>query len=194
MKTNLVNPKGSWVLPIKPASSITMLYFHGGGYSFNAAVTQHFVKMLAQVLNVKTFSLDYRLTPEHPHPAQIEDAVAAYRYLLNRGNDHKTIVVAGDSAGGHLALMTLIALKSSGLPQPALAIALSPWTDTGKRGQSLFGNDRFDMVQGYQTQQYSEWLKAATFSLTRICHPCIKIIVPLPPSIYKQEAMKFSST
>lgn len=152
-------PKGSWVLPIKPASSITMLYFHGGGYSFNAAVTQHFVSMLAQVLNVKTFSLDYRLTPEHPHPAQIEDAVAAYRYLLNRGIDHKAIVVAGDSAGGHLALMTLIALKSSGLPQPALAIALSPWTDTGKRGKSLFGNDRFDMVQGYQTQQYSEWLK-----------------------------------
>ncbi|XOT94735.1 alpha/beta hydrolase fold domain-containing protein, partial [Alcaligenes pakistanensis] len=63
------------------------------------------------------------------------------------------IVLAGDSAGGHLVLMTLVGLRQAGLPQPALALALSPWTDIGRRGASQFGHDRYDMVQGYQTLQ-----------------------------------------
>ena len=71
-------------------------------------------------------------------------------------------MVGGDSAGGHLALMLLAKLPAVGLPQPALAIALSPWTDIGRRGESQFGNDRYDMVQGYQTLQYGAWLKAGT--------------------------------
>lgn len=152
-------PRGNWVTPRNGHNALTMIYFHGGGYAFHADVSRHFVEMLAHMLGICIFSVDYRLTPEHPHPAQIDDALAAYRHLLEKGIDPGKLIVAGDSAGGHLALMTLVALRKAGLPQPALTMALSPWTDIGKRGQSLFGNDPFDMVQGYQTLQYAEWLK-----------------------------------
>ena len=72
------------------------------------------------------------------------------------------VVVGGDSAGGHLALMLVAKLQALHLPQPSLTIALSPWTDIGRRGESQFGNDRYDMVQGYQTLLYGHWLKATT--------------------------------
>lgn len=155
-------PRGDWFIPRGHDSPLTLLYFHGGGYAFYGAVSRHFIAMLAQMLRVPIFAPDYRLTPEHPHPAQIDDGMAAYQHLLSAGIDYNRLVVGGDSAGGHLALMLLAKLPAAGLPQPALAIALSPWTDIGRRGASQFGNDRYDMVQGYQTLQYGDWLKADT--------------------------------
>lgn len=152
-------PKGHWFIPNTPATGVTMLHFHGGGYAFYLDVTRHFIGLLTQTLGISIFAPDYRLTPEHPHPAQIDDGLAAYRYLLDQGHDPKRVIVSGDSAGGHLALMLLLRLRAEGLPQPALVIGLSPWTDIGRRGESQFGNDRFDMVQGYQTLQYGKWLK-----------------------------------
>lgn len=152
-------PRGDWFIPRGPASRLTMLYFHGGGYTFYAAVSRLFIAQLAQALGVRIFAPDYRLTPEHPHPAQLEDGLATYRFLLEQGVDSGRLVVGGDSAGGHLALMTLARLRAAGLPQPALAIGLSPWTDTGRRGASQFGNDPYDLVQGYMTLRFSAWLK-----------------------------------
>lgn len=152
-------PQGDWFIPRGHTSPLTMLYFHGGGYTFYAAVTRHFIAMLAQMLQIPIFAPNYRLTPEHPHPAQINDALAAYRFLLASKVDPRHLIVAGDSAGGHLALMSLVQIREAGLRQPALAIALSPWTDIGKRGASQFGNDPYDMVQGYQTLQFAQWLK-----------------------------------
>lgn len=155
-------PRGDWFIPRGHQSPLTLLYFHGGGYAFYGAVSRHFIAMLAQMLQVPIFAPDYRLTPEHPHPAQLEDGLVAYRHLLGAGADPKHVVVGGDSAGGHLALMLLAKLRAAGLPQPALAIGLSPWTDIGRRGESQFGNDRYDMVQGCQTLQYAAWLKGDT--------------------------------
>lgn len=152
-------PNGHWFVPRVHTSDATLLYFHGGGYAFYAAVTRHFIAMLSQKLGVTIFAPDYRLTPEHPHPAQLEDGLASYRFLLAQGVDPRRLVVCGDSAGGHLTLMTLVRLRDAGLPQPALAVGLSPWTDTGRRGASQFGNDPYDMVQGYMTLQFAEWLK-----------------------------------
>ena len=152
-------PPGNWFIPHGHTSPLTMLYFHGGGYTFYFEVSKYFIARLAHLLQVPIFSLDYRLTPEHSHPAQIEDAMAAYRFLLAQGKNPAQLVLCGDSAGGHLVLMALIALREADLPQPALAMALSPWTDIGLRGASQFGNDRYDMVQGYQTLQYGQWLK-----------------------------------
>lgn len=152
-------PKGHWFIPRTLQRDDTMLYFHGGGYAFYLEVTRHFIALLSQRLGMRVFAPDYRLTPEHPHPAQIEDGLAAYRFLLEQGHDPKRLIVCGDSAGGHLALMTLLQLRDEQLAQPALAIGLSPWTDIGKRGKSQFGNDQFDMVQGYQTLQFGKWLK-----------------------------------
>src|SRR5215831_13166702 len=78
-------------------------------------------RSIAEASATKLFALNYRLTPEHPHPAQIEDAVAAYRWLLGTGVHPSSIILAGDSAGGHLTLMTLLELRKLGLPQPGLA-------------------------------------------------------------------------
>lgn len=155
-------PPGDWFIPRDGASPVTLLYLHGGGYAFYGMVSRRFIAMLADRLQVRIFAPDYRLTPEHPHPAQIDDALAAYRHLLASGVDPSHLVVGGDSAGGHLALMLLAALRRGDLPQPALVIALSPWTDIGRRGESQFGNDRYDMVQGWQTLRYGQWLKGDT--------------------------------
>ena len=155
-------PRGDWFIPRGHHSPLTLLYFHGGGYAFYGAVSRHFIAMLAQMLQVPIFAPDYRLTPEHPHPAQIDDGLAAYRHLLATGLDPQRLVVGGDSAGGHLALMLLARLCATGQPQPALVIGLSPWTDIGRRGASQFANDRYDMVQGCQTLRYGRWLKGDT--------------------------------
>lgn len=157
--TKAGEPPGDWFIPHRLKSRATLLYFHGGGYSFYAAVSRQFIALLAETLGIAIFAPDYRLTPEHPHPAQIDDGIAAYRFLRGQGIDPGRLVVGGDSAGGHLALMLLAKLREAGLPQPSLAIALSPWTDIGRRGASQFGNDPYDLVQGYMTLQFAQWLK-----------------------------------
>lgn len=155
-------PRGHWFIPDRRANDGTMLYFHGGGYTFYFEVSRHFIAMLAHRLGMPIFAPDYRLTPEHTHPAQLEDGLEAYRYLLSRGMNPNKLILCGDSAGGHLTLMALAKLPEQHLPPPALAIALSPWTDTGLRGASQFGNDPYDMVQGYMTVQFAKWLHGAT--------------------------------
>lgn len=152
-------PRGEWFLPANRHCETTVLHFHGGGYTFYADVSRHFAACLAHTLGAAIFVPDYRLTPEHPHPAQLEDGLAAYAYLLGCGIAPEKIVLCGDSAGGHLALMTLASLRQANLPKPLLTIGISPWTDVGRRGASQFGNDRYDLVQGYMTLQFAAWLK-----------------------------------
>ena len=150
-------PRGCWRRPGAPRSDAVLLYLHGGGYSFHGAVSKRFASMLAHHTGAAVFAPDYRLTPEHPHPAQAEDALAAWRYLTTIAPPEK-IVVIGDSAGGHMALMLLQALKAAGAAQPALCIGLCPWTDIGDRGDSLRGNDPYDLVQGWMALQFGRWL------------------------------------
>ena len=155
-------PKGHWITPRELKSDVTLLYLHGGGYVFYAAITHRFADMLATHLGARLFALDYRLVPEHPHPAQQQDALAAYRYLLAQGVDPKRLVMIGDSAGGHLTLMTLVALREAGLPQPALAVGLCPCTDIGDRGESLRANDRYDLLPSAIIFHFREWLIGST--------------------------------
>ena len=150
-------PNGHWHVPTDIAGDAVLLYFHGGGYTFHAALTKRYASMLAHHTNLRLFAPDYRLTPEHPHPAQAEDALAAWHYVTKTTPANKVIVV-GDSAGGHMALTLLQTLKAEGLPQPALCIGLCPWTDIGARGDSLHGNDQYDLVQGWMALQFGEWL------------------------------------
>lgn len=167
-------PPGHWFIPVGDNGKLTLLHFHGGGYTFYAGVSRHFARILAHSLRIAIFAPDYRLTPEHPHPAQLEDGLAAYRFLLGRGIDPWRIVLCGDSAGGHLALMTLAHLAQAGLPRPLLTLGISPWTDIGPRGESLFGNDPYDLVQGYMTRLFADWLKGgqalSDADLSPICH------------------------
>jgi len=135
-----------------------VLYLHGGGYAFSSTSHDTLIGLVAEA-SPRTFALDSRLTPEYAHPAQLQDAMSAYQWLLETGNPLQSIVIAGDSAGGHLALMSLIAMRDKGVPQPALCIAVSPWMYIGNHGLSLFRNDPYDWVQGYMAIQFGKWLR-----------------------------------
>jgi epsilon-lactone hydrolase len=118
---------------IRPTAFVpdhTVLYLHGGGYEVGSiAAYRGFTSELAIRFEAVMALLEYRLAPEHPFPAAVEDAVAAYGDLLARGTEPDQIVVMGDSAGGGLTVATLIALGRENLPPPAAAVCLSPWAD-----------------------------------------------------------------
>lgn len=123
-------------------------YLHGGGYIFGAPDTTHqdLIWRLAQECGCAVLGLDYRLAPENPFPAAIEDAVAGYRYLLDQGFDAGAIAIGGDSAGGGLTFGTLFQLKEEHLPLPACAVGLSPWTDLLATGDSIVTNLKSDLM------------------------------------------------
>ncbi|MBO0711484.1 MAG: alpha/beta hydrolase fold domain-containing protein, partial [Acetobacteraceae bacterium] len=107
-----------------------VLYLHGGGYVFGSILShRHLVAEIGRAAGCRTLALDYRLAPEHPFPAPVEDTVAAYRYLLAQGIEPRHITIAGDSAGGGLVPAAMVAIKEAGLNQPACGWAISPWVD-----------------------------------------------------------------
>lgn len=133
--------KGQWQKPKSISSTHTVLYLHGGGYVFCSVKTHaNMTRAWAEQAGGQVFSVDYRLAPEHPYPAALEDALAAYEHLLEQGIEPKSIVVAGDSAGGGLSLALLLKIKALGLPMPAGSLLLSPWTDLTGSGASLQAN------------------------------------------------------
>lgn len=123
-----------------------LLYLHGGGYAIGSARTGvPLAAALADRARLRAWSLDYRLAPEHPFPAAVDDALAAYRALID-DTDPARVVLAGDSAGGGLALATVLAARTAGLPLPAAAVAFSGWFDLTLSGPSLTGKESVDPV------------------------------------------------
>ncbi|SNC60134.1 Acetyl esterase/lipase [Hymenobacter gelipurpurascens] len=119
-----------WVIPAGAPLDRVLLYLHGGGYVLGSLNTHRsLVGTLAQRCNLQALAINYRKAPEYPFPAALDDALLAYRWLLQQGYQAQNIVVAGDSAGGGLALALLLALREAGEPMPAAAVGLSPWTD-----------------------------------------------------------------
>ena len=107
-----------------------LLYFHGGGYVFGSPTShRHLTSHLAQRANTRCLSVDYRLAPENPFPAAVEDAVTAYRWLLDEGVSAQDIALGGDSAGGGLAVALMLQAREDGLPLPGAAVLFCPWTD-----------------------------------------------------------------
>ena len=107
-----------------------LLYFHGGGYVIGSVNTHRgLVTGFSGASGITGLSVDYRLAPENPFPAAVEDAVSVYHALLEQGRDPSKIAIGGDSAGGGLSLALLLAARERGLPQPACAALLSPWSD-----------------------------------------------------------------
>jgi len=124
-----------------------ILYFHGGVYVIgSAAATVPLVGELVRRTGVRAITLDYRLAPEHPYPAAVDDARAAYEGLLGQGVDPGRIVLAGESAGGGMAVATLLAAREAGLPMPAGAYLMSPYADLTLSGESLAGRESLDPV------------------------------------------------
>jgi monoterpene epsilon-lactone hydrolase len=115
-----------------------VLWFHGGWYVIGSARTSAGISSdLARRTDTKVVSVDYRLAPEHPYPAALQDATAAYRGLLDSGVDARSIAIVGESAGGGLAVALLASLAEEGLAQPTCAVLLSPWTDLTLSGETM---------------------------------------------------------
>jgi len=139
--------KGEWHRPRGETDGRTVFYMHGGGYVFGSAKSHRGLTFkLAEEARADVFSLDYRLAPEHPYPAAVEDALAAYRMLLDEGRDPARLVVGGDSAGGGLCLALMLSCKAQGLALPAGAFLYSPWTDLAATGASLDRNEASDVM------------------------------------------------
>ncbi|MCY4388717.1 MAG: alpha/beta hydrolase [Desulfurellaceae bacterium] len=124
-----------------------ILYVHGGGYVMGSAGSHRdMTSRLSQAAGARVLSLNYRLAPEHPFPAPVDDTVAAYRWLLGQGIQASNMAIAGDSAGGGLALAALIAIRDAGEPVPAAGIGISPWVDMEGTGESMTTRAAVDPV------------------------------------------------
>jgi monoterpene epsilon-lactone hydrolase len=133
--------KAEWIVPPNASGDRVILYLHGGGYVMGSINTHRaMVARIARASQARALALDYRLAPEHPFPAAVEDATAAYRWLLAQGYQPARIVISGDSAGGGLVLATLVALRDAIVPLPACAVPISPWTDMEGTGASMKTN------------------------------------------------------
>lgn len=119
-----------WLVPTRGASDGVLLYIHGGAWTIGWNLAHRWlVGHLARATGRRALAIDYRLAPEHPFPAALEDCLAAYRWLLRQGTRPEDIIVAGDSAGGNLTLTLMLALRDNGEPLPAAGVCLSPVTD-----------------------------------------------------------------
>ncbi|WP_369045530.1 alpha/beta hydrolase [Sinomonas sp. P10A9] len=138
---------GIWAFPAGADKTRVLLYTHGGGFAVGSASSHRkLAAHVAKALGVTTFVPDYRRAPEHPHPAQIEDGVAVFDALLERGIKAEDITTIGDSAGGNLAVAIPLALREQGKPLPGRVIAFSPWLDMENAGETLVTNDATDAL------------------------------------------------
>jgi acetyl esterase/lipase len=148
-----------WVTPKGTAVGVTraLVYFHGGGYQLGSFRTYaDLLARLAARANMRVLFVDYRLAPDFPHPAALEDALASVRWLRENGNT--SLVFAGDGAGAHLALATMLELRDLGEPLPLRAALLSPWVDVGSEGSlknyeidTILPGVPGDWLRGYQS-------------------------------------------
>jgi len=127
-----------WIVPPGAAGDRVILYLHGGGYVMGSINTHRaMIARIARASEAKALALNYRMAPEDPFPTAVDDATAAYRWLLAQGYKPGKIVISGDSAGGGLTLATLLALRDAGTPLPAAAVPISPWADLEGTGASV---------------------------------------------------------
>jgi epsilon-lactone hydrolase len=127
-----------WIVADGAREDRVLLYLHGGGYCIGSINTHRaLVARLSAATGMRGLAVDYRLAPEHPFPAAVDDATAVYRWLLAEDVAPSRIVVGGDSAGGGLTLATLLAIRDAGLPRPAGGVCLSPWTDLEVTGGTM---------------------------------------------------------
>jgi len=138
-----------WVVAAGTEAERVILYLHGGGYVIGSPATHRgLAERLSRAAAARVLVIDYRLAPEHPFPAAVEDATAAYGWLLESGIKADEIAVAGDSAGGGLTVSTLVALRDAGQPVPAAGVCESPWVDMEGIGKSMTARAGLDpMVQ-----------------------------------------------
>jgi monoterpene epsilon-lactone hydrolase len=172
-----------WVSTAASKPLPVILFFHGGGYCIGSAKTHRdLVSRLCTAAGARALSVDYRLAPENPFPAAVDDGVAAYRWLRQQGVPASSIVIAGDSAGGGLTLATLLALKQAGDELPAGGVCMSPVTDHTKSGKSMRTKVELDpMVHPSSSTAYSNMYLGGADPTTPLASPLHADLTGLPP-------------
>jgi len=135
-----------WISTPEAVEENVVLYFHGGGYVFGSINThKEFMSRISRVSNSRVLLIDYRRAPENPFPAALEDAITAYKWLIDsEGIKPENLIIGGESAGGGLTLATLLKLRDTGIPLPAAALVLSPWADLDMTGETIRTKARVD--------------------------------------------------
>lgn len=160
----------------------TILYLHGGGYMACSPKTHRPITAAYALRGIKVFTPDYRLAPEHPFPAAIDDALAAYKGLLALGTPPAELAISGDSAGGGLALALLLAIKAEGLAMPSSTLAFSPWTDLAITGATIQSNlARDSMLHGNTMKDGAGFYLGGADPLNPLASPLYGDLAGLPP-------------
>ena len=172
-----------WLNPETASGDGVLLYLHGGGYCIGSMTShRHMIANIARAAGVRALSIEYRLCPEHPFPAGLEDAVTAYRWLVEEGTPPKSIVIAGDSAGGGLTLATLLKLREDGFAQPAGAVLISPWTDLTSSGESIKTRAAVDpILNPDRTTHLADWYADGADVTQPLISPLFADLRGLPP-------------
>ena len=172
-----------WLRPPPPTPGRVVLYLHGGGYVIGSPRShRHLAAANAGAAAANALLLDYRLAPEHPYPAAVEDATAAYRWLLAQGIAPGSVVIAGDSAGGGLTVATLLALREARVPLPAAGVCISPWVDLTCSGGSYVTKAAADPIVGRAgVEQMARAYLGSTAPREPLASPLFADLRGLPP-------------
>ncbi|MGH7987918.1 MAG: alpha/beta hydrolase [Candidatus Binataceae bacterium] len=172
-----------WVSAPNAANDRVIVYVHGGGYVMGSVNTHRdLMGRLSRAAQARVLGLNYRLAPEHPCPAPVEDTKAAYRWLLNQAIKPSRIAIAGDSAGGGLVVAALVALRDAGQPLPAAGVCLSPWTDMENTGASMATRAKADpIVQKEMVGAIAALYLAGQPARTPLASPLYADLKGLPP-------------
>ncbi|HEV3281846.1 MAG TPA: alpha/beta hydrolase [Acidimicrobiales bacterium] len=175
--------RGERLVPPAAREDATVLYLHGGGYCTGSLDSHRgLAGRIALAAGCPVVTLDYRLAPEHPHPAALDDALAAYHDLLAGGSRPDRIAIAGDSAGGGLTVATLVALRDGGSPLPAAAVCLSPWVDlTQTAGSYDRVGPRDPMITKSGLDLFARSYLAGTAASSALASPLFADLSGLPP-------------
>ena len=172
-----------WTVAEGARDDVAIVYFHGGGYVMGSIDTHRgHCARISQAARARVLSVDYRLGPEHPHPAAVEDAVAAVRFARTSGVAPRRTAIAGDSAGGGLTLATLVALRDAGDPSVAAGMCISPWTDLTLSGASIAAKAAEDpMVRGADLSLMADAYLAGRDAKSPLASPLYADLAGLPP-------------
>jgi acetyl esterase/lipase len=172
-----------WTVAAGARDDVAIVYLHGGGYVMGSLDTHRgHCARISQAARARVLSVDYRLGPEHPHPAAVEDAVAAVRFVREQGFAPGRTAVAGDSAGGGLTLAALVALRDAGDPAPAAGLCISPWTDLALSGESIASKAAEDpMVRAADLALMADAYLAGQSPRLPLASPLYANLAGLPP-------------
>jgi phosphinothricin tripeptide acetyl hydrolase len=172
-----------WIVADGARDDVGIVYFHGGGYVMGSLDSHRgHCARLSRTARARVLSVDYRLGPEHPYPAAVDDAVAAARFARASGLAPNRTAIAGDSAGGGLTIAALVALRDAGDPTPAAGLCISPWTDLAHTGGTLSTKAAEDpMVRPADLAKMADAYLAGADPKTPLASPLYADLSGLPP-------------